>query len=42
METSSYNNLMNVLDEVMINNVKKYAIMDVTDAENKFVSSKAN
>jgi biopolymer transport protein ExbD len=42
MEPSSYNNLMNLLDEVMINNVKKYAIMDETDAENKFVSSKDN
>ena len=42
MEASSYNNLMNVLDEVMINNVKKYAIMDVTDAENKFALSKTN
>lgn len=42
METSSYNNLMNALDEVQINNVKKYAIMDVTESENSFVLSKAH
>jgi biopolymer transport protein ExbD len=38
-ETSSYSNLMNALDEVMINNVKKYAIMDVTNAEKIFVQA---
>lgn len=30
---STYNNLMNVLDEVLINNVKKYAIMEPTNIE---------
>lgn len=42
METSSYNNLMNALDEVQINDVKKYAIVDVTPGENEFVSPMAN
>lgn len=42
MENSSYSNLMNALDEVMINNVKKYAIMDVTGSEKEFVASAAN
>ena len=42
LETSSYKNLMNALDEVMINNVKKYAIMEVTDAEIEFISSTGN
>jgi biopolymer transport protein ExbD len=42
METSSYSNLMNALDEVMINNVRKYAIMDVTDAEKNFVHAGVN
>jgi biopolymer transport protein ExbD len=42
METSSYSNLMNALDEVMINRVKKYAIMDVTNAEKSFIVSMAN
>lgn len=39
MEISSYSNLMNALDEVMINNLKKYAIMDVTDAEETYVQA---
>ena len=39
METSSYSNLMNTLDEVHINDVKKYAIIDVTEAEKKLVES---
>jgi biopolymer transport protein ExbD len=42
MESSSYSNLMNALDEVMINNVKKYAIMDVTEAEKNFVQTRTN
>jgi biopolymer transport protein ExbD len=37
LETSSYNNLMNALDEVMINDVKKYAIMDATNTEAKYL-----
>lgn len=40
LENSSYNSLMNALDEVMINKVKKYAIIDVTDAEKDFVRTK--
>jgi biopolymer transport protein ExbD len=32
-EHSTYNNLMNVLDEVLINQVKRYAIMEVTENE---------
>lgn len=37
LDNSSYNNLMNSLDEVMINDVKKYAIMDVTKEEKDWV-----
>jgi biopolymer transport protein ExbD len=33
IERSTYNNLMNVLDEILINQVKRYAIMDVTQKE---------
>lgn len=33
LESSSYNNLMNALDEALINDVKKYAIVDVTKEE---------
>ena len=32
-QSSTYNNLMNVLDEVLINNVKRYAIMEPTNSE---------
>lgn len=42
LETSSYSNLMNALDEVMINDVKKYAIVDVTDQEKSFVQKRRN
>jgi biopolymer transport protein ExbD len=38
LDNSSYNNLMNSLDEVMINDVKKYAIMDVTEEEQNWVA----
>jgi hypothetical protein len=38
LDNSSYNNLMNSLDEVMINDVKKYAIMDVTEEEKNWVA----
>jgi hypothetical protein len=37
LETSSYSNLMNTLDEVLINDVKKYAIVDATEEERSFV-----
>jgi biopolymer transport protein ExbD len=40
LENSSYSSLMNTLDEVMINKVKKYAIVDVTDSEKDFISTK--
>ena len=30
---STYNNLMNALDEVLINAVKKYAIMEASESE---------
>ena len=40
LESSSYSSLMNALDEVMINKVKKYAIVDVTDSEKDFVRTK--
>ncbi len=39
LETSSYNNLMTALDEVLINDVKKYAIVDATQVERSFVES---
>ena len=38
LDNSSYNNLMNALDEVLINDVKKYAIMDVTEEEKNWVA----
>jgi hypothetical protein len=41
LDNSSYKNLMNALDEVLINDVKKYAIMEVTDEEKKWVSTQA-
>lgn len=37
LESSSYNSLMNALDEVMINEVKKYAIMNAATAETLYV-----
>ena len=37
LETSPYSNLMNALDEVLINDVKKYAIVDASGAERNFV-----
>jgi len=40
IENSSYNSLMNTLDEVMINKVRNYAIVDVTDPEKDFVRTK--
>ena len=38
LDNSSYNNLMNALDEVLINDVKKYAIIDVTEEEKNWVA----
>jgi len=37
---SSYENVVNALDEALINDVKKYAIMDITDKEKETVSLK--
>lgn len=34
LESSSYTNLMNALDEALINDVNKYAIVDVSKEEN--------
>jgi hypothetical protein len=39
-ETASYDNLVNVLDEVIINLVKKYAILKITSEENNFIRNK--
>ena len=39
LDNSSYNNLMNALDEVLINDVKKYAIMDVTEEEKNWITT---
>jgi len=41
-ETSSYNNLMNALDEMIINNVTRYAIVDVTVQEKNFIQKRMN
>jgi biopolymer transport protein ExbD len=37
LETSSYSNLINTLDEVLINDVTKYAIVNATEGERNFV-----
>jgi biopolymer transport protein ExbD len=37
LETSTYSSVMNSLDEVLINAVKKYAIIEPETAETKFV-----
>ena len=42
LETSSYDNLMNALDEVTINNVTRYAIVDVTEQEKNFIQKRMN
>jgi biopolymer transport protein ExbD len=39
LDNCSYHNLMNALDEVLINDVKKYAIMDVTEEEKTWVAA---
>jgi biopolymer transport protein ExbD len=38
MPESNYQNLVNVIDEVLINDVKRYAVMDVTDEEKEAVA----
>ena len=37
LETASYYNLMNMIDEVTINDVKKYAIVDAMKQEREFI-----
>lgn len=37
LETASYNNLVNMIDEITINDVKKYAIVDATTEEKNFI-----
>ncbi|WP_207511315.1 biopolymer transporter ExbD [Longitalea luteola] len=39
---SNYQNLINVLDEVMINGVKRYAIMDITSYEQEVAVNKSS
>lgn len=34
-ENSTYSNLVDILDEMTTNNIEKYAIIDITDEENK-------
>lgn len=36
---SSYQNLVGVMDEILINDVTRYAIMDITDEEKKAVAA---
>ncbi len=36
-DESTYNNLINTLDETMINAVKKYAMVDLTAEEKSFL-----
>lgn len=42
LDNSTYNDLMNSLDEIMINDVKKYAIMDVTEEEKNWVAQQSD
>jgi hypothetical protein len=37
---SNYQNLMSVIDEVLINDVSHYAIMDITDKEKEMVAAR--
>ncbi len=37
---ANYNGLVKVLDEVIINNVKRYALVDMTDDEKNFLNEK--
>jgi biopolymer transport protein ExbD len=38
---SNYQQLVNVLDEVLINEVTRYAVMDITDFEKEVITQKA-
>ncbi|HVF80326.1 MAG TPA: biopolymer transporter ExbD [Flavisolibacter sp.] len=40
LPSSSYQNIITALDEVLLNNLHHYAVVDVTEAEKKFVSTK--
>jgi biopolymer transport protein ExbD len=42
LDNSSYDSVLKALDEVMVNDVKKYAIMDVTDEEKGLIIRKTN
>jgi biopolymer transport protein ExbD len=37
---SRYTNVVDILDEMAITNIKKYAIVDITEADEKFVEEK--
>lgn len=39
-EKSSYKNLVDMLDEVLINDVKHYSVVDLTEAEKNYISEK--
>ena len=38
-ETSKYNNLVDILDEMLICNVARYAIVDLSDSEKELVKN---
>jgi hypothetical protein len=40
MPESNYENLVNVIDEVLINDVKHYAVMDITNEEKEVVAKR--
>ena len=37
-ELASYGDVVGILDEVLINDVKKYAIMELSEAEKQFLA----
>lgn len=37
-ETSSYDDMVNILDEMSINDVRVYAIVDITDVDKEFIT----
>ncbi len=39
-ENAIYNDLVNVMDEILINDVKKYAIIGLSDGETRFLKSR--
>ena len=41
LDNSYYNSVMNALDEILINDVKKYAIMDITQEERNWIEAQA-